>query len=155
MFLEPYSTLYTHLSSGLAPGGYIELFEGHVRTQSDDGTLTPDHAIWHLQDKLEECCRILGRPFVHVPSLVPILEEVGFVDVTIAPFKWPIGPWAKDQHYKELGEWALENALEGLEAWSMAALTRALDWTSEEVQVFLLQVRNEFKNKNIHHYCPL
>ncbi|KXH66190.1 hypothetical protein CSAL01_07632 [Colletotrichum salicis] len=141
--------------NGLTPGGYIELFEGHARTQSDDGSLTPDHASWQWADKLDECCKILGRPFVHVPSLVPILEEAGFVDVTIVPFKWPIGPWAKDPHYKELGEWALENATEGLEAWTMAALTRALDWSNAEVQAFLAQVRKDLKDPSIHHYCPL
>ncbi|GKT46155.1 putative methyltransferase tdiE [Colletotrichum spaethianum] len=83
------------------------------------------------------------------------MEEVGFVDVTIVPFKWPIGPWAKDPHYKELGSWALENSFEGLEAWSMAAFTRALGWTPEQVQVYLVDVRKELKDKSIHHYCPL
>ncbi|KZL77966.1 methyltransferase domain-containing protein [Colletotrichum tofieldiae] len=141
--------------NGLIPGGYIELFEGHARTQSDDGSLTPDHALWQWADKLDECCKILGRPFVHVPTLVPILKEAGFVDVTIVPFKWPIGPWAKDPYYKELGEWALENSFEGLEAWTMAALTRALEWSSAEVQIFLSQVRKDLKDRSIHHYCPL
>ncbi|KAK6218447.1 hypothetical protein QIS74_06327 [Colletotrichum tabaci] len=145
----------TQAYKGLAPGGYIELFEGHARTQSDDGSLTPDHAFWQCSDKLDECCKILGRPFVHVPDLVPILKEVGFVDVTIVPFKWPIGPWAKDPYYKELGEWALANAFDGLEAWTMAAFTRALDWTSAEVQVFLIQVRKDLRDMTIHHYCPL
>ncbi|TIC90065.1 putative methyltransferase tdiE [Colletotrichum higginsianum] len=146
---------FTQAYKGLVPGGYIELFEGHARTQSDDGSLTPAHAFWQWCDKLDECCKILGRPFVHVPDLVPILKEVGFVDVTIVPFKWPIGPWAKDPYYKELGEWALANAFDGLEAWTMAAFTRALDWTSAEVQVFLIQVRKDLRDMSIHHYCPL
>lgn len=131
------------------------MFEGHARTQSDDGSLTPDHAFWQCSDKLVESCKILGRPFVHVPDLVPILKEVGFVDVTIVPYKWPVGPWAKDPYYKELGEWALANAFDGLEAWTMAAFTRALDWTSAEVQVFLIEVRKDLRNRNIHHYTPM
>ncbi|KAF6807133.1 methyltransferase domain-containing protein [Colletotrichum sojae] len=141
--------------NGLEPGGYVELFEGHARTISDDGSLTPDHETWKWADKLDECCKILGRPFVHVSGLVPILEEVDFVDVTIVPYKWPIGPWAKDPHYRELGEWALANSLEGLEAWTMAAFTRALDWSVEEIQVLLAQVRKDMSDKRIHHYCPL
>ncbi|KAF6828005.1 hypothetical protein CMUS01_08766 [Colletotrichum musicola] len=146
---------FKQVYDGLTPGGYVELFEGHARTQSDDGSLTPKHAFSKWCDKLDECCKILGRPFVHVPGLVPILKDVGFVDVTIVPFKWPMGPWAKDPYYKELGEWALANALEGLEAWTMAALTRALDWSPEEVQVLLAQVRKDLKDQSIHHYCPL
>lgn len=117
--------------------------------------MTPDHAAWQWADKLDECFKILGRPFVNVPSLVAILEEAGFLDVTIVPFKWPVGPWAKDPHYKELGEWALENSSQGLEAWTMAALTRALDWSNAEVQALLAQVRNDLKDRSIHHYTPM
>ncbi|KAJ0161175.1 hypothetical protein CTA2_6647 [Colletotrichum tanaceti] len=153
--VSDWHAFFTQAYKGLTPGGYIELFEGHARTQSDDGTLTPDHAFWQCSDKLYECCKILGRPFAHVPDLVPILSEVGFVDVKIVPYKWPVGPWAKDPHYKELGEWALANAFAGLEAWTMAAFTRALDWTSAEVQVFLMEVRKDLRNRNIHHYTPM
>ncbi|KAI8293102.1 Cytochrome P450 monooxygenase lolP1 [Colletotrichum sp. SAR 10_98] len=141
--------------NGIAPGGYIELFEGHARTQSDDGSLTPEHAMWQWADKLDECCKILGRPFVHVPSLVPMLKEAGFVDVKIVPFKWPVGPWAKDPHYKELGEWAFANALEGLEAWTIAAFTRALNWSYAEVQTLLSEVRKDMNDRSIHHYTPM
>ncbi|KAK1851997.1 methyltransferase domain-containing protein [Colletotrichum chrysophilum] len=141
--------------NGIAPGGYMELFEGHARTQSDDGSLTPEHAMWQWADKLDECCKILGRPFVHVPSLVPMLKEAGFVDVKIVPFKWPVGPWAKDPHYKELGEWAFANALEGLEAWTIAAFTRALKWSYAEVQTLLSEVRKDMNDRSIHHYTPM
>ncbi|KAK1512949.1 methyltransferase domain-containing protein [Colletotrichum tamarilloi] len=34
----------------------------------------------------------------------------------------------------------------------MAALSRALDWSFEEVTVFLMEVRNEVKNRMIHGY---
>ncbi|KAF4777492.1 hypothetical protein HER10_EVM0002621 [Colletotrichum scovillei] len=94
--------------NNLKPGGYVELFEGHMRPDCDDGTLTSDHAF----------------------------------------IKW-------DPHYKELGEWNLENFLEGIEGWSMAPLTRALQWTKEEVNVFLIQVRNDLKDRRIHAYTPL
>ncbi|TEA12761.1 Secondary metabolism regulator LAE1 [Colletotrichum sidae] len=139
----------------LAPGGYIELFEGHLRAQSDDGSLRPDHAQSKWVDKLEEACKILGQPFLDVPGLIPMIEEIGFTDVTVVPFKWPAGPWPKDPHYKELGLWAQENLTEGLEAWTMAALTRALGWSPMEVQVFLAEVRKEMKDRSIHHYWPL
>ncbi|KZL67675.1 methyltransferase domain-containing protein [Colletotrichum tofieldiae] len=141
--------------NGLSPGGYVELFEGHLRGESDDGTLKPEQALLQWVDKIEECCNIFGRPFVDVPSLVPLLKEVGFVDVTISKYKWPINPWPKDQHYRELGTWCLENILEGLEGFSMAPLTRALGWTKEEVNVFLIQVRNDMKDRRIHAYTPL
>ncbi|KAK1449799.1 hypothetical protein CMEL01_07135 [Colletotrichum melonis] len=142
---------YNHLT----PGGYIELFEGHMRPDCDDGTLTSENALIKWVDKIEEASKIFGRPYIDVPGLVPLLEETGFVDVEVVKYKWPVSPWAKDPYYKELGEWCLENFMEGLEGWSLAAFTRALNWTKEEVQVFLIQVRNELKDRRIHAYSSL
>ncbi|GKT72381.1 Methyltransferase domain-containing protein [Colletotrichum tofieldiae] len=141
--------------NGLAPGGYVEIFEGHMRPECDDGTLTPEHTLSKWVDHIEECGRISGRLFVDVPSLVPLLKEVGFVDVTVAKYKWPLNPWAKDLHYRELGSWCLENLMEGLEAFSMAPFTRALEWTREEVNVFLVDVRKDLRDRSIHAYSPL
>ncbi|KAK2013967.1 S-adenosyl-L-methionine-dependent methyltransferase [Colletotrichum eremochloae] len=140
---------------GLAPGGYVEIFEGNFRPGCDDGTLTPEHAISKWVDHLEECGKIFGRLYVDIPGLVPILKEIGFVDVTIAKYKWPMSPWAKDEHYRELGSWCQENLMEGLEAFSMAPFTRALGWTKDEVNVFLVDVRKELRDRSIHAYNPL
>lgn len=110
-------------------------------------------------DKLDECCKILGRPFVHVPSLVPKLKEAYFVDMKIVPFKWPVFPWAKDSHCKDIREWTFANASEGLseglEAWTIAALTRALNWSYSEVQTLLSEVRKDMNDRSFHHYTPL
>ncbi|KAK1980051.1 S-adenosyl-L-methionine-dependent methyltransferase [Colletotrichum cereale] len=140
---------------GLAPGGYVEVFEGAFRPGCDDGTLTPEHAISEWVDHIEECGRIFGRLFIDIPGLVPIMKEVGFVDVSVTKFKWPMSPWAKDEHYKELGSWCLENLMEGLEGWTMAPFTRALGWTKDEVNVFLIGVRKELRDRSIHAYNPL
>ncbi|KAF5507897.1 Cytochrome P450 monooxygenase lolP1 [Colletotrichum aenigma] len=123
--------------NGLA-GGYIELFEGHARTQSDDESLTPEHAMLQWADKLDECCKILGRPFVHVPSLVPKLKEAYFVDMKIVPLVA-----------------RLSGLSEGLEAWTIAALTRALNWSYSEVQTLLSEVRKDMNDRSFHHYTPL
>ncbi|KXH36300.1 hypothetical protein CSAL01_02670 [Colletotrichum salicis] len=142
---------YDHLT----PGGYTELFEGHMRPDCDDGTLTSESALMRWVDKVEEASKIFGRPYIDVLGLVPHLKKAGFVDVEIVKYKWPVSPWPKDPYYKELGEWCLKNFMEGLEAWSLGAFTRALNWTKEEVQVFLIQVRNELKDRRIHAYSPL
>lgn len=57
--------------------------------------------------------------------------------------------------YKKLGAWTLENFGSALEALSMAAFTRVLGWTRDEVNVFLIDVRNDLKNKSYHSYCPV
>ncbi|EQB58124.1 hypothetical protein CGLO_01662 [Colletotrichum gloeosporioides Cg-14] len=60
-------------------------------------------------------------------------------------------PWT-DDHHKLLGEWTEENFMEGIEAWTLAPLTRALEWTREEVLVFLTQARKELRDRIIRAY---
>lgn len=51
--------------------------------------------------------------------------------------------------------WTLENFTSGLSAFSMALFTRVLGWSKDEVDVFLVHVRREMKNKKVHAYWPV
>ncbi|QGI71003.1 hypothetical protein CEK26_003338 [Fusarium fujikuroi] len=47
------------------------------------------------------------------------------------------------------------DSFKGLEALSMAALTRVLGWTQEEVTIFLAKVRRDLNDRTIHAYWPV
>ncbi|KAI3549743.1 hypothetical protein CABS03_08068 [Colletotrichum abscissum] len=153
--VSDWSKLFKQAFKHLEPGGYLEIQEADLHPHCDDGTLKPDHAMTKWLKLLGEAMEIFGRPFVDIPGLVAVMEEVGFVDVTIETYKWPINEWPKDPHYKEIGTWTHANFMEGLEAWTLAPYTRALNWTKEEVFVFLTEVRSNLKNRNIHAYWPI
>ncbi|KAJ0294256.1 hypothetical protein CBS470a_000888 [Colletotrichum nupharicola] len=139
----------------LTPGGYFELLEVGGQLQSDDNTLRPDSAVVKSGKLLREACAILGRPFQSIPSLVDVMKEVGFVDIVMTKYKWPMNSWPKDPKHKLIGTWSLHNNIEGIEGWTMAAYTRALNWKKEEVQAFLVDVRNGLKDKSMHAYMPM
>ncbi|KAK1508262.1 uncharacterized protein CCOS01_15923 [Colletotrichum costaricense] len=139
----------------LEVGGYLEIQETDLDPHCDDGTLKPEHAMVKWLKLLGEAVEIFGHPFVDIPNLAVLMEEAGFVDVTIKTYKWPVNEWPKDPHYKELGSWTHANCMEGLEGWTLAPYTRALNWTKEEVLVFLAEVRTNMKNRNIHAYWPI
>jgi len=44
--------------------------------------------------------------------------------------------------------------LEGAQGVSLAIFTRYLGWSPEEVEVFLVDVRKEWKKKSVHSYWP-
>lgn len=46
-------------------------------------------------------------------------------------------------------------ALESLEAYSLALMTRVLGWSVEEVHVFLAGLRAEINNRKLHIYSKL
>ncbi|KAK0381563.1 TAM domain methyltransferase [Colletotrichum limetticola] len=139
----------------LAPGGYLELHEAELMAKSDDGLLPEDAAVIKWVKLLNEASERTGRVFVSAPPMKTKMLEAGFVDVELRMYKWPHNSWPKDERYKKLGAWTLENFGSALEATCMAAFTRVLGWTRDEVNVFLIDVRNDLKNKSYHSYCPV
>lgn len=83
-----------------------------------------------------------------------LMRDVGFVDVVVRPFKIPEGGWPADPRLKRAGQLQQVAMLDGVEALTLAIYTRCLNWSVEEVQVFLAQVRREFLKKNTYTYWP-
>ncbi|KIL94374.1 hypothetical protein FAVG1_02937 [Fusarium avenaceum] len=145
----------TKCFNNLAPGGYIELQECDLSIRSDDGTLSPDNIMLKSLALLMEASIKFGRPYQDIPALAEIMARIGFVDVVVEMFKWPINSWPKDKKAKLLGSWCHANFSIGLEAFTMAPLTRAHNWTPEEVSLFLVDQRKAMSDKNTHAYWPI
>ncbi|TDZ35791.1 Secondary metabolism regulator LAE1 [Colletotrichum spinosum] len=139
----------------LAPGGYFEIQDLNLFLQSDDNTLKSDHPLALCMTLMYEASVIFGRPFQDLSALKKVFEDVGFLDVEMHIYKWPTNTWPKLAKYQELGVWNNANIGGGIEALSMAPLTRALGWTKEEVQVLLAGVRKDLNNRSIHAYWPI
>ncbi|CAM1503446.1 Fc.00g082220.m01.CDS01 [Cosmosporella sp. VM-42] len=139
----------------LTPGGYVEVQEIDVIVKSDDGTLGDDHALWKWTKLLEEAATKLGRPYEQLDKFKEIMAEVGFTEIVDTRFKWPTNCWAKDKKYKELGAWTNENTALALESLTLAPFTRGHGWSSEEVNVFLVDVRKDLNDRKIHAYWPI
>ena len=104
---------------------------------------------------LQEASEKFGRPYQDIPALADVMTEIGFVDVKIEKFRWPTNPWPKEKRYYELGAWCYENFSSGLEAITLAALTRGHGWAVEDVAVFLTDVRRAMGDRKIHAYWPM
>ncbi|KAJ0371983.1 hypothetical protein COL154_000672 [Colletotrichum chrysophilum] len=131
------------------------LTEADVWPFSDDNTFPKDSAFARMAILLKEAAAKMGRPWFDLPSLKTMMLEVGFVDVRLKLHKWPINDWPKDQRYKNIGTWTYDNVTNGLEAMVMAPYTRALEWTRNEVNIFLIDVRKDLKNRHFHAYYPV
>lgn len=49
-----------------------------------------------------------------------------------------------------MGAFNLVQLMEGVEGYSLALFTRVMQWTPEEVQALLGEVRRDIENKDIH-----
>ncbi|KAI1015819.1 hypothetical protein LB503_013615 [Fusarium chuoi] len=155
--IKSWPNLASSIYDNLVPGGYVELLEIDLFAHSDDKTLTEDHHLSKLIHLLDEASTMIGRPFQDNKKNKDILRDAGFVDIVETVFKWPTNRWPLDKRYKEIGEWNNLNmdSFKGLEALSMAALTRVLGWTQEEVTIFLAKVRRDLNDRTIHAYWPV
>ncbi|KAF5247810.1 hypothetical protein FAUST_594 [Fusarium austroamericanum] len=155
--IKSWPELASNIFNNLVPGGYVELLEIDLFAKSDDNTLNEDHNLSKLIHLLDEASTKIGRPFQDNKKNKDILRDAGFVDVVETVFKWPSNAWPKDVKHKEIGQWHNMNMdhFKGLEALSIAVLTRVLGWSQEEVTVFLAKVRKDINNKAIHAYWPV
>ncbi|KAJ0343658.1 hypothetical protein KNSL1_010085 [Colletotrichum chrysophilum] len=138
----------------LNPGGYLELQEFGLPL-SDDGTLTPDHALHKSMALLGEAAAKMDHAFIELSTLKPMMEAAGFVDVAEICFKWPSNTWPRHAKFKELGAWNYDNITTGLQGFLMAFLTRGLAWKADEVNVLAAQTRKDVGDRSIHAYWPM
>ena len=98
---------------------------------------------------------LMGKAIDTAPKYKDLLAAAGFVNITVTHFKWPQNAWPREKKFKDMGIWCKENILQGLDGFTLAFHTRALGWTKEEVEAFLVDVRKEINDKNIHAYWPM
>jgi len=135
----------------LKPGGYIELQDLCFPSRCIEPELNDtSHQIkWSLHC-MEAAVRIginLQAPLAWPDQL----RAVGFTDIHIKWFNWPIGPWAKQKKNKMLGRYVFANFYDAVAA-PNALFTRVLGWSIDEVNILLAHVRNEHKEQKVHLY---
>jgi hypothetical protein len=95
---------------------------------------------------VKEVENALGRDFGKVPNYKWYFEEVGFVDIVEKQLTNSIVSWARDPRMKILGAWTKRDVLSGLHRWSAAVLRRGLGMSSQEVEILLMEVKNDINS---------
>jgi hypothetical protein len=111
--------------------------------------------LWQYDRRIIQSAKNLGRPIHLAADHEERLWDAGFVNVERKVFKWPIKTLPKDPKHKQVGLWTLANIEGNLETISMALMTRGLGMTREEVEVFLVGVRKDLRDRRIHAYWPV
>lgn len=137
----------------LKPGGWCECTNLVAELHSDHVEISPDSPAKRWVDLIAEGAYKMQRNMSqHGSDIKKIMEETGFEDITVTTFKIPIGTWPADPILKEAGANQLIGFLDGIQSLSLAIFTRVLGWTREEVEVFLMEVRKDFKKKKSYRY---
>lgn len=140
------SQCYNHLE----PGGWAELLDFDINYYSQDGTLTEEHALKRWMGHATEGAKVSGRLLHPGSQLEGWLTEAGFVDIEMRKTPLPIGTWPKDLRLKEVGLLNRTQLWEGLAGLSYRLYIDLLGWSRDEVELLLMEVRKDLKNKKIH-----
>ncbi|TGZ76383.1 S-adenosyl-L-methionine-dependent methyltransferase [Ascodesmis nigricans] len=108
-----------------APGGCIELVE-HTNDRGfcDDDSIADDSSFPVYWAAVRKCYEKLGmNSGLRAADYICLVEEAGFEDVKVYPFKIPLGPWASNPKMRRLGAICAEIARTGIEAYAFSMLT--------------------------------
>lgn len=153
--LSDWPKFFKQSYEALQPGGYIELSDIIFPMESDDDTLSKDSALYQWGDLCKQAAEKLNRPLDSARKYSKQLAEAGFTNITEKRFKWPQNHWPKHSKYKQLGIWTYEDIGKNIHGLSAALFTRGLEWSPEDLETFLIEVRKQMKDPRIHAYFPI
>ena len=128
--------------------------EVYFKPHSIDGT-HEGTALQSWNNTLVEGAKKIGRDWLCTANYEKWFKEVGFESVVERRYHWPSNTWPRGKKNKTLGLWTLTNGLDGISAVSMAIMTRVLGISPDAVEMLLVDVRRDMKNKSIHAYYPV
>lgn len=124
--IRDWPTFYKEAYDALEPGGWIEQAEISVAPISDDGSVTEDHIFTRWGNLSLQVGELFGKSLTIHKDAKGLIRDAGFEQVTEKVYKLPIGGWSNDRKLKDIGMWNQLYWEYGLEAWSMALMTRIL-----------------------------
>jgi hypothetical protein len=118
----------------------------------DDGSLPRESAVNVWIEKLYEATRSAYRPLAYNAETRAMLERQGFVDIQEQVIKIPLNPWPNDAAMKDIARWYNLALTQGLEAMTLAPLTRVFNWTKDDVERLVADVKREICSRKVHVY---
>lgn len=101
-----------------------------------------------------EAGKVTGNSMVVVSDDIQVqaMKEAGFVDVQVITHKVPMGSWPRDTKLSQIGAFAKMSLESDLTGYSQLIWHEILRWPTDEFEVFMMKVRKELKDKNLHPY---
>lgn len=131
------------------PGGWVEFQDFDMEFYTRNGEFKPGCAMDTWTKIVVDGLQKMGVEPEPGPKLEKWLTKAGFTNVHQEVHPIPVGVWPKSKKMKEIGALDYHQFLEGLEGISMHIFTNTAGWKPEEVQVFLVEVRKDLKNRRL------
>ncbi|KAG6068737.1 hypothetical protein E4U16_007883 [Claviceps sp. LM84 group G4] len=149
--IQDWTALFKEAYRCCAPGGWVESIEYEPEICSDDRSTELEPVLASYGELFREASEMLDCPLFVKEILPRALDEAGFVDKRVVRYKVPIGPWAKDGKFAEVGRSAREAAENDLQGYTQM-LWQSVQKPEDEYQVWLATLRKAIRNPKVHSY---
>jgi SAM-dependent methyltransferase len=154
-----WSNMMAKMTRHLAPGGWIEHQEFSLCRQylldknnkplpmSDEiGELRP---FFQWNRYMERAALKRGRQLQLGPHLKTFQKAAGLLEVNevVFPHKW--GTWPSDPTERFLGARTMLSAMSGVEGFTTILFTKALGWSLEDTQAFIVKVKRDMRDDSL------
>ncbi|TVY17995.1 Secondary metabolism regulator laeA [Lachnellula arida] len=127
------------------PGGWSQMVELYFNVQSDNGSLSDDHALRQWSTRYMESLE--GLKDLRVPLRLPnMMRDAGFVDVEHRMVMLHTCAWSTDPREREIGAANRENVQRFLSSMAIYPFTERLGMTIQDVHLLVAQARLEADN---------
>ncbi|QSS64213.1 hypothetical protein I7I51_01278 [Histoplasma capsulatum] len=138
----------------LRPGGWVQMAEMYFNVQSDNGTITNDHALRQWSSRYARSIEDVKDPRVAM-NLGNLLTSAGFVNVETKLINIPLAAWSNDPRMREIGSLNRPNVYRLFGSLALYPLMKRLHMSREEFEVLVAQARIEVDNLSLKAYFPL
>ncbi|KAE8336952.1 hypothetical protein BDV24DRAFT_140858 [Aspergillus arachidicola] len=138
----------------LKPGGWVQLVEIYFNVQSDNGSITEQHALrqWstQLMGSLEEVkdLRVGTR-------LRNLLTAAGLTEVDARMIPLPLSAWSNDPRMRDIGATNRDNVKKLLPALGLYPFTQRLRMPPQQFAELIARAQQEADTHNLKAYFPL
>ncbi|KAF7163148.1 hypothetical protein CNMCM5623_008218 [Aspergillus felis] len=137
----------------LKPGGWVQLIEIYFNVQSDNGSITEEHALRRWSTQFLRSYE--GTKDVRVGTrLNNLLRDGGFKEIDARMIPLPLSAWSIDRKMQEIGMLNRDNVNNLLPSLALYPLTQISGMPQQDFQELITQAREEAETTSLKAYFP-
>lgn len=154
--IRSWDFFYQQAFVSLMPQGWVENQELDMHFNCDESSPPEESAYMRWAGLWNEGLENLGLTGrCHPKRMKDQMGSKGFINVRLQYHRLPVGSWPAEDRQKEAGALNLRALLDGISGLSLKVFLHGLNWQREEMEVLLMQVRQELTTCCLHLYIPM
>jgi SAM-dependent methyltransferase len=154
--IRSWDFFYQQALLSLVSHGWVENQEVDMSFRCDESSPPADSAYMRWAELWNEGLENLGLTGRCYPErMEEKMKSMGFINVRTHFYRLPVGSWPIEDWQKEAGALNLKALLDGISGLSLKVFLHGLKWRREELEILLMQVRQELTTCCLHLYIPM